>query len=655
MTAISQISERQSLNRNTVDDGLTESVLDLLPDAYLLAKANGKLELGNAKAVELSGYTRKELSQLSIKTLLPSVKIPLAETQSLASISNKGVPLITRRSTSVEVQLHVVALAQSGGLMAVRLRKMSAVAEEAIQASRGEARWKAMQVLLLAGQQKDLPSSYRQILQAGNLLTSAQHLALYTKSDGVALRLSAVHGSGLEFPATLSTSETAPLREPAVWKEGRSIKSELHRLAHTEKLPYLATTPLDLTSPESGLLVATDRKKSPSDDLLTLMQVLAASAATTRIQMDLMAKMEAQIKVLSKNSELSHKLEDRVQDGIIYLNQDLMVMGINQAAQSMLGYSENEALGRSANNILISSHPLLNTLVRAQSGEVVSDIGDIKLHRRDGSDLLSNVRIERMEQEDGAFQIVLFMSDLSENEALHVQSQQLQQRAWLGEVTAIFAHEVRNPINNISTGLQLMQLNFEENDPIQEQITALQEDCDRLDHRMKSVLSFSRSMKHNPAPIDLGQFCNEQIMRWKPKMARNQIDAHLTVDANAPMIMGDRQALDQVFTNLINNSIQAMSDTKNGIIAIKIKDDPQSDNSLALHFSDNGPGIPEDLVKRVFDPFFTTKESEGTGLGLAITKRIIQAHKGEIELESFPGGTLFKIKIPRIQTQKDPA
>ena len=60
------------------------------------------------------------------------------------------------------------------------------------------------------------------------------------------------------------------------------------------------------------------------------------------------------------------------------------------------------------------------------------------------------------------------------------------------------------------------------------------------------------------------------------------------------------------------------------------------------------PGIPKDLAKRVFDPFFTTKESEGTGLGLAITKRIIQAHKGEIELESFPGGTMFKIKLPGV-------
>ena len=67
---------------------------------------------------------------------------------------------------------------------------------------------------------------------------------------------------------------------------------------------------------------------------------------------------------------------------------------------------------------------------------------------------------------------------------------------------------------------------------------------------------------------------------------------------------------------------------------------------VEIQLSDTGPGIPEDLRNRVFDPFFTTKVDEGTGLGLAITRRIIMAHKGKIDLESFPGGTLFKILLP---------
>ena len=65
-----------------------------------------------------------------------------------------------------------------------------------------------------------------------------------------------------------------------------------------------------------------------------------------------------------------------------------------------------------------------------------------------------------------------------------------------------------------------------------------------------------------------------------------------------------------------------------------------------MQISDSGPGIPEEIRKRIFEPFFTTKGQGGTGLGLAITRRIIMAHNGKIECESFPGGTLFKIQLP---------
>ena len=91
--------------------------------------------------------------------------------------------------------------------------------------------------------------------------------------------------------------------------------------------------------------------------------------------------------------------------------------------------------------------------------------------------------------------IVIFLHDITENEQIRVKTQQLEQRAVLGEVTAIFAHEVRNPINNISMGLQLLGTKFAADDPNQELIGRLQTDCTRLTHLMESVLSFSRPME----------------------------------------------------------------------------------------------------------------------------------------------------------------
>jgi signal transduction histidine kinase len=312
----------------------------------------------------------------------------------------------------------------------------------------------------------------------------------------------------------------------------------------------------------------------------------------------------------------------------------------------MLGYTTKEAEGRAAGDILISAQPLGEKLEAAFEGDEAEDLGEIKLLRRNGDDFLAHLRVAPIREDGELSRVVVLIDDLSESEALHVQSQQLERRAWLGEVTAIFAHEVRNPINNISTGLQLMQMNFAEDDPLQEQIKRLQEDCDRLEHRMKSVLSFSRSLEHNPETIDIGEFCQAQIDRWRPRMARKNIEPHIQVEAGTPPILGDRRALDQVFTNLITNAIQAMEDQGSGVLAIKVKAARDGSEFVDVHISDSGPGIPEDLRKRVFDPFFTTKSDEGTGLGLAITRRIVQAHKGDISLDSFPGGTLFKIKLP---------
>ncbi len=646
MTSNSILSDLPLFKGRNFETAEFESLLDLLPNAYFVIRRNGRILFSNSKLVELSAYTRKELSELELSTLFPNLTITDLLSESLPKITD--ALLISRRSQEIDVQLEIRALNGDEGWLVISLRRTSELERDDHKRIRNEGRWEAIHILSLAAQQNDLPSTYRQILQAGELLISAKHLALYIRGKQNTLELISLQGSGLNFPATIEETDIAHLREPKLWERGKGINSPLQQIAHENKLRFLATIPLDIINPSQGILVAADSSTSPPEDITTLMQILAASISSAEINMKLLNQMQLQIDTLAMNNQLSNKLESGVHDGIIYLDTDLNVQGINRAAEIMLGYSANEAIGRSVNNILISSHPLLNKLVQAQSGKAIEDIGDVKLHRRDGSDLLANLRIEIIEEDGQVTRIVIFLSDLSENEALHIQSQQLQQRAWLGEVTAIFAHEVRNPINNISTGLQLMQISFDEDDPLQEQIKALQEDCDRLEHRMKSVLSFSRSMDHNPEVLNLGEFCQMQLDRWKAKMARNQIEPHLTLGNEACFIMGDRQALDQVFTNLINNSIQAFDEGDNGIIAIKIKmehNENGSDNVI-LHFSDNGPGIPDDLAIRVFEPFFTTKDGGGTGLGLAITKRIIQAHKGEIELESFPGGTMFKIRLP---------
>jgi signal transduction histidine kinase len=129
-------------------------------------------------------------------------------------------------------------------------------------------------------------------------------------------------------------------------------------------------------------------------------------------------------------------------------------------------------------------------------------------------------------------------------------------------------------------------------------------------------------------------------------MERTNVKYHLQADPRLPCILGNPRALEQVFNNLITNAIHAMSET-GGHLALKVQriDGPEGRNYVEVSVADTGPGIPKEQQERIFQAFFTTNRN-GTGLGLAIAKRIITAHKGNIRVTSFPGGTIFHVQIP---------
>jgi len=149
--------------------------------------------------------------------------------------------------------------------------------------------------------------------------------------------------------------------------------------------------------------------------------------------------------------------------------------------------------------------------------------------------------------------------------------------------------------------------------------------------------------------VDLGLLIGRLLDRLRPRLANSHVQPHLQVEPELPPVRGNMRALEQVFVNLITNAIQAMSEN-GGTVALKVQlVKGQSERRFVeVSVADNGPGIPKEILDRLFQPFFTTK-SDGTGLGLAITKRIVTAHRGSIRVNSFPGGTLFQVRLPLME------
>ena len=188
--------------------------------------------------------------------------------------------------------------------------------------------------------------------------------------------------------------------------------------------------------------------------------------------------------------------------------------------------------------------------------------------------------------------IVLIIRDISKTEKIRQHTQQLEQRAFLGEFSAIFAHEVKNPINSISTGLQLLGMKMGPDSPFAEWVDRLQKDCQRLNHLVKSTLSFSKPVEYQPQPLDLRNIIPMILDRWAPRMTRLNINYDFNASEELILVNADPRAIEQVFTNLIINAIQAMEE-KGGSLNVKLNlADPQTiPPQCEIIIADSGPGM----------------------------------------------------------------
>lgn len=629
------ISDLSPFKRRSIGSEEIHALLDLLPSPTLIASArSGRILFSNGAATQMSAFTRKELSELNIHTLLPEL--------SLNTHGKQAVALVKRNSQSTGVQASVTALSGTEHWLAVTLEPTGAYTS----ASEGRQRWEALHLLSQAALQPELASAYRQILQAGALLTGARHLVLYIPAEDGSLYVQAVHGSGVDFPPALDADEVAALQVPKVWQPGRSLETALQRAAHANKLSYLATTPLDLTEPEQGLLAAASQEGRPSDELLTLLQILAASAATASLNTRMKRIWQQDAARLGENEAIIAALYEQMQDAVLFTDTHLNLTELSMAAEAMLGYSQAEVLNRPVQDVLIGLRTLLPDLELALQGSQVIELGKRTLLRRDGQEFLALVRIAPIAPSGKTTRLAIILSDLSEHEAFHLQTLQMSDRAWLGDVAAVFAHEMQNTLNNINLTASAIQTGQAEDDPLQPQLTQIMEECERLGRYMRSMLSVGRGRAHEPEPLNIVEFCEKLITRWRARMQRKNIQDHLEVNGDIPLIMADGHALEQIFTNLFTNAIQAMGKQPSGLLAVHLSE--AEDGMVEIVVSDNGPGIPEEIRPRIFEAFFSTKGSEGSGLGLAIIKQLVMAHKGEISVDSFPGGTMFKLRLPKV-------
>ena len=268
---------------------------------------------------------------------------------------------------------------------------------------------------------------------------------------------------------------------------------------------------------------------------------------------------------------------------------------------------------------------------------------------------------EKQERKQAQAALRVAYDRLRETQAHLVQSEKL---AALGQFAAGVAHEVKNPLHVIAVAAHLLTANDER--PSGELLTDIQEAVKRADKIIRSLLEFSKPASLQLKPEDVNRILEESLAPLSQQLSLQRIAVRRELEEAPPLVMLDREQMQQVCANVILNAVQAMPQGGELVIRTYVKSLVQrghgvghrasdrfipGQRAMVCEIEDTGIGIPAASLSQVFDPFFTTKApAGGTGLGLSITKTIVEAHGGLIEIRSQEGdGTAVVITLPLVE------
>ena len=342
---------------------------------------------------------------------------------------------------------------------------------------------------------------------------------------------------------------------------------------------------------------------------------------------------------LSRVQAFSDNLVENMPMGLVAMDRESRIIAFNQTAEFVLRKTAGEVIGQMAEDVLPEAcRDLLRTL--AVEKQIIAK--EIDCFLTDGRTIPLEVIATVLEEEDGARGAVVLFRDITEIKQLKKEIAQSQRLASLGSLAAGVAHEIRNPLSSIKGFATYFKERYRDNPDDSQTADIMVQEVDRLNRVIGQLLDYARPMTMNRRETAI-QTVIQHALRMIESQAREKgvvIQTELQADVVAVLIDPDR--IKQVFLNLYLNAIGAMEG--GGILSVALLS--MTDRRIRIEVRDTGVGIDPQDLDRIFDPYFTTKSS-GTGLGLAIVQKIIEAHRGEIQVASTPGlGTTVSVILP---------
>jgi two-component system sensor kinase FixL len=363
----------------------------------------------------------------------------------------------------------------------------------------------------------------------------------------------------------------------------------------------------------------------------------------TGILHDLSARVRLEEQLRASETRWRTVVESAV-DGIIVINSAGRIEAFNPAAERLFGYAEHEALGENVSMLMPFPHReehgnYLERYLRGGEGRVIGIGREVVGQRRDGTTFPLHLSVGEMAV-GGQRKFTGILHDLSARVRIEQQLREQEALVRLGEMAAVLAHEIRNPLAGIRGAMQVMasRMDAESRDAaVTKEIIAR---VDGLTELMQDLLLFARPPQPKPRAVDLAPLVTMTVNLLSQDPEVKGVSVKL--EGAAPPVLADAELLKIVFHNLLINGAHAMGGT--GELRVVLT---ASNGTCSVTFADQGPGIPAEIREKIFAPFFTTK-ARGTGLGLPTAKRLVEAQRGSISIECPPaGGTSVTVQLPR--------
>lgn len=353
-----------------------------------------------------------------------------------------------------------------------------------------------------------------------------------------------------------------------------------------------------------------------------------------------------------------------MRNGVLAIDRDGGIVIINDEARRLFHLVGDDSIVGLPYADVLHEHPdIVRVLGGAFELKSLPNRAELRLK---STDTVIGYTLSLVRDEDQAtVGAALFFKDLTHVEQMEERERLRDRLAAVGEMAAVMAHEIKNPLAGIEVLAGLLRRKAPGNPDVQSLVGDIINEAKMANAIVQEVLAFVRPVRLQVDRTSLSDAVANAVSLADGKSTRGSILVDLAIPDDLPAVGADQHQLTQVFCNLLINAYEALEGRGRIEIAARVAttsadgallpDGHTAVATVVVDVADDGPGMPPDVAEKIFNPFFTTK-AQGSGLGLAIVRKIIDAHDGRIDMATADGrGTRFRVTLPVEPHKKESA